>query len=67
MARARSAAGQAPAGWAMGLCANLSMTYVNAAGLHAPILAVYTSCTATLCAVALGTVLFFRRAELATA
>jgi hypothetical protein len=36
------------------------MTYVNTAGL-------YTSCSATLCAVALGTVLFLRRAELATA
>ena len=67
MARSRSAAGQAPSGWATGLCAHLSMTYVNAAGLHAPILALYTSCSATLCAVALGTVLFLRRAELATA
>jgi hypothetical protein len=33
----------APSGWAMGLCAHLSMTYVNTAGLHAPILALYTT------------------------
>jgi hypothetical protein len=52
MVRARSAAGQSPAGWAMGFAAHSAMCYVNVTAFGAFILAASNVVAATLCAVA---------------
>jgi hypothetical protein len=52
MARARSAAGQSPLGWAMCLAANSAMAYVNITAFGALILAASNLLAATLCAIA---------------
>jgi hypothetical protein len=56
MARSRSAAGQAPLGWAMGLAANLAMAYVNGFGFGAALLTASNLLAAGLCAIALALV-----------
>jgi hypothetical protein len=61
MVRARSAAGQSALGWAMGLAANLSMVYVNGAGLGAELLCISSVAGGTLCAVALALILSLER------
>jgi hypothetical protein len=60
MASSRSAAGQAAAGWGMGLAANLSMAYVNAVGFHAALLTASNLLAAGLCATALTLVTLLR-------
>jgi hypothetical protein len=57
----RSAAGQSPTGWGMGLVANLSMAYVNATGFGAAMLCAYNLATGLLCAAAMGLVLVLGR------
>jgi hypothetical protein len=59
MARARSAAGQSPSGWAMGVAANLSMGYVNGVAFHATMLSVYALSAAALCSAALALTLLY--------
>lgn len=53
MLASRSANGQSPLGWAMGLIANTSMAYVNIAGFHAHLLAASNLLSATFCVTAM--------------
>ena len=53
MLSARSAAGQSPSGWAMGMACNMAMAYVNLVGLHATLLAASNLLSMTLCGVAI--------------
>jgi hypothetical protein len=50
----RSAAGQSPTGWGMGLVVNLTMAYVNFAGLHASMLGLGNIISALLCFIAVA-------------
>ena len=59
MARSRSAAGQAPSGWAMGAAANLSKGYVNGVAFHATLLSAYALTAAALCTAALALTLLY--------
>lgn len=63
MAATRTAAGQSPTGWAMGLCCNLAMSYVNWAGFHAPLLTCSAALGAVLCATALTLVIVLGRRD----
>jgi hypothetical protein len=53
MVRSRSAAGQAPLGWGMGMAAHLSMAYVNAFAFKAVLLSASNVVAGTLCAIAI--------------
>src|SRR3712207_3674375 len=53
MARARSAGGQSPIGWAMALAANSTMAYVNYTAFGALIVTTWGWLAALLCATAL--------------
>jgi hypothetical protein len=67
MIRARSAAGQSPMGWSMGLGAHLSMAYVNATAFHAVVLTASNVMAGSLCALSLALILTMaRRAPAAT-
>lgn len=57
MLRTRSAHGQSPLGWTLGLSVNVLMGYVNIAGFHAPLLGVGNLAGAALNAVALTCVM----------
>ena len=67
MARARAAAGQSLAGWAMCLAANSAMAYVNYSAFGALLLTAWNVLAALLCSVAIALVatLGRRRAPLA--
>ena len=54
MVRRRSAAGQSPLGWLLGVMVNVLMAYVNLAGYGAEALALGNACGGMLCLVALG-------------
>ena len=54
MVRRRSAAGQSPLGWLLGVMVNVLMAYVNLAGYGAESLALGNACGGMLCLVALG-------------
>lgn len=54
MVRRRSAAGQSPVGWFLGVTVNVLMGYVNLAGYGATTLALGNACGGLLCLVALG-------------
>lgn len=54
MVRRRSAAGQSPLGWLLGVTVNVLMSYVNLVGYGAEALAVGNACGGMLCVVALG-------------
>jgi hypothetical protein len=54
MVRRRSAAGQSPLGWLLGVMVNVLMAYVNLAGYGAEALALGNACGGILCLVALG-------------
>jgi hypothetical protein len=62
MLRARSAAGQSPLGWALGIVVNALMTYVNGFGYHALLLAAGNAASVAICVAATAIVLRFRRA-----
>lgn len=53
MLMSRSANGQSPLGWGMGLIANASMAYVNVAGFHAHLLAASNMLSAMFCVAAM--------------
>jgi hypothetical protein len=61
MARARSAAGQSPAGWLMCLAANAAMAYVNIVAFGAMILAASNLTAACLCGIAVLLILTLGR------
>jgi hypothetical protein len=61
MIRARSAAGQSPMGWSMGLGAHLSMAYVNATAFQAVVLTTSNLMAASLCALSLALILTMAR------
>lgn len=54
MVRRRSAAGQSPVGWLLGVSVNVLMAYVNLVGYGATTLALGNACGGTLCLVALA-------------
>jgi hypothetical protein len=62
MISTRSAAGQSPTGWLMGLVANLSMAYVNGTGFDSVLLCAYNVTGGLLCAAAAALVLVLGRA-----
>jgi hypothetical protein len=53
MVRTRSAGGQAPLGWGMGLAAHFTMAYVNAVAFKAVILSASNLIAGSLCGVAI--------------
>jgi hypothetical protein len=61
MVRSRSAAGQAPLGWVMGMAAHLSMAYVNAVAFKAVLLSASNMIAGTLCALAIALISVLRR------
>jgi hypothetical protein len=61
MVQTRSAAGQSPLGWAMGLAANLSMAYVNGMAFSALLLCASNLAAGALCACAVGLVVVLGR------
>jgi hypothetical protein len=61
MVRARSAAGQSPVGWLMGLGAHLSMAYVNGTAFQAVVLTTSNLMAAGLCALSLTLILVMAR------
>jgi hypothetical protein len=61
MVRARSAAGQSPAGWVMCLAANAVLAYVNLTAFGAFFLAASNLTAAVLCAVATALILTLGR------
>jgi hypothetical protein len=61
MVQTRSAAGQSPLGWAMGLAANLSMAYVNGMAFSAVLLCASNLAAGALCACAVGLVVVLGR------
>lgn len=62
MVRRRSAAGQSPLGWLLGVSVNVLMSYVNLVGYGAEALALGNACGGLLCVVALGCALRLPRA-----
>jgi hypothetical protein len=53
MVRTRSAGGQAPLGWGMGLAAHVSMAYVNFFGFHSTLLSASNIVAGSLCGAAI--------------
>lgn len=54
MVRRRSAAGQSPVGWTLGVTVNVLMAYVNLVGYGATTLAFGNACGGMLCMIALA-------------
>jgi hypothetical protein len=61
MVSTRSAAGQSPVGWGMGLVANFAMAYVNGTGFGAMLLCAYNVAGGVMCAAAMVLVLVLGR------
>jgi len=59
MVRTRSASGQSPLGWTLGLSVNVLMGYINLTGLHAELLGLGNLAGAALNAIALSCVMRF--------
>jgi hypothetical protein len=64
MVRSRSAGGQAPLGWGLGLAAHMSMAYmayVNFVGFHSALLSASNLLAGSLCATAIALITTLRR------
>jgi hypothetical protein len=61
MVRSRSAGGQAPLGWGLGLAAHMSMAYVNLVGFHSALLSASNLLAGSLCATAIALITTLRR------